>query len=67
VGRRESRPARASRPHELVAEIFATGFDSLPPAAPGGSDYRPLITRGRLVPSIAAVGQLARDGVVEFV
>lgn len=63
-------PSRADfQAHELfeIAEIFATGFDSLPPAVPGRSDYRLLIARGRLVPHIAVVAQLARDGAVELV
>lgn len=69
MGRRES-PSRADfQAHQLfeIAEISATGFDSLPPAVPGRSDHRLLITRGRLVPNIAVVAQPARDGAVELV
>ena len=50
-----------------IVEVFATGFDDLPPLVPGRPDYRVLITKGRLVPAIAVVAQLARDGAVELV
>lgn len=50
-----------------IVERFATGFDDLPQPIPGRSDYRVLITNGRLVPSVSVTGQLAPDGAVELV
>lgn len=68
--RQQGRPSRADfQAYDLIPiiERFATGFDELPQLIPGRPQYRVLITTGRLIPMISAIGQLAPDGAVELV
>ena len=63
-------PSRADfQAYDLLPLIdrFATGFDDLPQLIAGRPQYRVLIARGRLIPVISAVAQLAVDGAVELV
>jgi hypothetical protein len=50
-----------------IIEEFATGWDDLAPLIIGGTQYRILIARGRLVAAYSVVGQLAPDGAIELV
>lgn len=50
-----------------IVEMFATGFDKLPPVFDGRSDYRVLVKSGTLVRAIKVVGVLASDDGVELV
>ena len=54
--------------YELLAivERFAVGWDELPELVHGRSDYRILITTGRIAPMISVIGQLALDGAIEL-
>jgi hypothetical protein len=47
-----------------LEDEFALRFEDLPEVIPGRTDYRQVITAGRLVPFIAIVGQLTPDGSV---
>jgi hypothetical protein len=49
-----------------IVDRFATGFDDLPMPIEGRRDYRLLVTEGMLVPRLAVVGQLVRDGTIEL-
>ena len=49
-----------------IVDAFALGFDELPEAVPGRSDYRLLITAGVLIRGVAVIGQLTTDGTVEL-
>jgi hypothetical protein len=51
-----------------IVETFATSWDDLPMPIPGRTDYRVLITQGRLVAFTAVRGQLSpTDGAVELI
>ncbi len=50
-----------------IVELFATGFDKLPPVFDGRSAYRVLVKSGTLVRAIKVVGVLASDDGVELV
>ncbi len=50
-----------------IVDVFATGFDGLPEALPGRSDYRLLVSTGVLVRGVAVIGQLCSDAAVELV
>ena len=50
-----------------IIERFATGLADLPQPISGRSDYRVLITAGRLVAAVAVTGQLAPEGAIELV
>lgn len=50
-----------------IEEQFATRFEELDEVIPGRLDYRQVITRGRLVPVAAVVGQLQQDDSVLLV
>ncbi len=47
-----------------IEDDFALRFEELPEVIPDRSDYRQVITSGRLVAGIAIVGQLTADGSV---
>jgi hypothetical protein len=50
-----------------IVDAFAALWDDLPPTIPGRSEYRTLITRGRLAYAVAVNGQLSPvDGAVEL-
>lgn len=49
-----------------IREWFSTRFEELPPLIPGRSDYRQLLTSGRVVATMAVVGQLMPNGTVEI-
>lgn len=50
-----------------IIDAFAGRFEDLLEAVPGHPEQRILITAGRLVPRIAATGNLTADGAVELV
>jgi hypothetical protein len=69
ASRRSQVPLRADfLDQELsgIREWFSTRFADLPPAVPGRTDYRQLITSGRVVAAMAVVGQLMPNGTVEI-
>ena len=47
-----------------IEDEFALRFEQLSEVIPGRSDYRQVLTTGRLVAGIAIIGQLAADGAV---
>jgi len=49
-----------------IEDEFALRFEALAEVIPGRSDYRQVITAGRLVTGIAIVGQLLSDGSVSL-
>lgn len=49
-----------------IVDEFATNFDDLPPLVPGRTDYRILISVGRIVRAYSVTGVLTRDGAVEL-
>lgn len=49
-----------------IIDTFATRFDELPVLIDSRTDYRILVTKGRLVYAFAVVGQLSADGSVEI-
>lgn len=67
----ERRPGVPSRTDFLTYELgtirewFSTRFEDLMPAIRGRSDYRELVTSGRVVAAMSVVGQLMPDGTVE--
>jgi len=70
VDRGSGVPSRSDfQAYELleIVETFADRFGDLPELIPGRSDYRLLITTGRVVASVSVVGQLAADGAIELV
>jgi hypothetical protein len=48
----------------LIAEVFATRFETLMQPIPKRPDYRSHLTSGVLVPSVLVTGQLGPDEVV---
>lgn len=48
----------------LIAEVFATRFETLIQPIPGRPDYRSHLTTGVLVPSVLVTGHLAKDNAV---
>jgi hypothetical protein len=65
ASRRSRVPSRADfLDQELsgIREWFSTRFEDLPPAVPGRTDYRQLITSGRVVAAMAVVGRLMPNG-----
>ena len=48
----------------LIAEVFATRFETLMQPIPGRPDYRSHLSSGMLVPRVLITGQLGDDGVV---
>jgi hypothetical protein len=50
-----------------IVDRFATGFDDLPDAIPGRSDYKLLIAAGVLVRGVSVIGQLTSDETIELV
>ena len=68
--RTATKPSRGDfQAYELLrlVEEFATGWDQMPEVIHGRSEYRVLITNGRLVPMISVTGQLAPDGAIELI
>jgi hypothetical protein len=49
-----------------IREWFSTRFEDLLPLIPGRSDYRQLLTVGRVVANVAVIGQLMPNGTVEI-
>ncbi len=50
-----------------IVDRFAECFDELPEAIPGRSDYKMLISAGRIVRGYTVVAQLMSDGTVELI
>ncbi len=50
-----------------IVDIFRTRWDDLPFYVPGRTEWRVLITTGRLVPYLEVVGELALDGGIDLV
>jgi len=48
----------------LIAEAFATQFDTLATPISGRPDYRSHLTSGMLVPRVLVTGQLGKDDVI---